>query len=43
MIEFENLAQKEKNGYFGIYHISVGQPDAIYESFESFLTRLIEE
>lgn len=24
MIEFENLAKKEINGYFGIYHISIG-------------------
>jgi len=24
MEEFENLAKKEVNGYFGIYHVSLG-------------------
>ena len=43
MIEFEKLAKKEINGYFGIYHISIGQPDTVYESFESFITRMVEE
>jgi len=41
--EFEKLAQSEKNGYFGIYHVSLDQPDAIYESFHNFTARLIEE
>ena len=43
MIEYENMANKEKNGYFGIYHISIAQPETIYESFENFITRMIEE
>lgn len=43
MVEFEKLAQKEKNGFFGVYLISIGEPDSIYDSFENFVTRLLEE
>jgi hypothetical protein len=43
MTEFEALAQTEKNGYFGIYHISISQPETIYESFENFVSRMMED
>ena len=41
--EFEELAEKEKNGYFGVYHVTIGQPETIYESFENFTSRMIDE
>ena len=43
MQEIESLANKEANGYFGIYHVSLGQPDTVFESFENFVTRMMDE
>jgi hypothetical protein len=40
---FEKLAQTDKHGFFGVYHVSLGQPESISEAFENFLQRIIEE
>lgn len=41
--ELEKLAKLEQNGYFGIYHISMGQPESIKLSFENFIWRVVDE
>ena len=41
--EFEQLAGINSHGFFGVYHVSIGQPDNIAEAFESFIMRIIEE
>ena len=43
MEALERLAKKERNCYFGVYHLSVTDPDSVYESFENFISRVIED
>ena len=40
--EYEKQAQTDMAGYFGVYHVSIGQVDSIVESFENFINRIIE-
>ena len=42
-LEFEKLAKKEKNCYFGIYHVSITDPMTVYDSFENFISRVLED
>jgi hypothetical protein len=37
------MAQTDKHGFFGVYHVSLGQPESITDAFENFLLRIIEE
>lgn len=39
----EEQANKEKYGYFGIYHMTTSQEGSVYESFENFISRMIED
>ena len=41
--EFEKLANVEQNGYFGVYHVSICQPDTVISSFENFVQRMVDE
>ena len=43
ILDFEEKADKEVNGYFGIYHVTTSQQGSVYESFENFISRMIEE
>jgi hypothetical protein len=40
---YEDLAQTESSEFFGVYHVTLGQPDTIINAFEGFIERLIEE
>ena len=41
--ELEKLANCEQNGYFGIYHVSICQPETVHQSFENFVQRMLQE
>ena len=41
--DFEKIAQTDSKGFFGVYHVSLGQPESIYDAFENFLTRIHNE
>lgn len=40
---YEQLALTDKKSYFGVYHVSLGEPESIIEAFESFLRRMVDE
>lgn len=33
----------DRHGFYGVYHMSLGQTDLIAEAFEQFLCRIIED
>ena len=39
----EKLAQVDSKAFFGVYHVSLGQPETVYQAFKNFLSRVIEE
>ena len=43
ILEFEKKAKMEKHGFFGVYHVSTTQSDTVFDSFENFLQRMIED
>ena len=41
--KFEKIANIDQAGFFGTYHVSMGQPDTICEAFENFIARILTE
>jgi len=37
------LQAGEDGTFYGIYHVSLGDPDSVYKAFESFVSRVIDE
>lgn len=37
------MANIDAAGFFGTYHVSLGQPESICDSFENFLSRILSE
>lgn len=37
------MANIDAAGFFGTYHVSLGQPESICDSFENFISRILNE
>lgn len=41
--KLEKIANIDSAGFFGTYHVSMGQPETITEAFENFIQRILSE
>ena len=41
--QFEKIANTDQKGFFGVYHVSMGQPESVCDAFENFIQRIIQE